>query len=137
MDAAALRDQFPVLRRVAYLNAGTCGPVPAAALDAATAELRAECEQGRAGMAHWERRFELYDALRAAYAARLGCAPEDVALTSSTTDGISIALSGLDVGPGDEVLTSDSEHPGVLGPLQALRDLRGVSIRAAPLEELA
>ena len=137
MDAAALRDEFPVLRRVAYLNAGTCGPVPAAATDAAQAELRREVEEGRAGMAHWERRFELSDRLRAAYAARLGCAADDVALTASTTDGIAIALSGLELGPGDEVLTSDSEHPGVTGPLQALRDLRGVTIRAEPPSRLA
>jgi L-cysteine/cystine lyase len=132
-----LRDQFPVLGRVAYLNAGTCGPVPAAAFDAAVAELRREVEEGRAGMAHFKRRLELAELLRAAYAARLGAEPADVALTSSTTDGIAVALSGLEVGPGDEVLTADSEHPGVLGPLQALRDLRGVRIRTAPLADLA
>ncbi len=133
----ALRDRFPVLARVAYLNAGTCGPVPAAAAEAAAAELRREAEGGRAGLAHFERRTELAGALRAAYAARLGCAAEDVALTSSTTDGVAIALSGLELEPGDEILTSDSEHPGVLGPLQALRDLRGVRVRMAPLAELA
>ncbi|HVE68920.1 MAG TPA: aminotransferase class V-fold PLP-dependent enzyme, partial [Solirubrobacteraceae bacterium] len=137
MDAAALRAQFPVTGRVAYLNAGTCGPVPTAATDAATAELRREAAEGRAGMAHFERRMELAEALRGAYAARLGCAAGDVALTSSTTDGVAIALAGLDVGPGDEILTSDTEHPGVLGPLSALRDLRGITVRAAPLAALA
>jgi L-cysteine/cystine lyase len=35
VDAAQLRAAFPVLDRVAYLNAGTCGPVPGAAVDAA------------------------------------------------------------------------------------------------------
>jgi L-cysteine/cystine lyase len=137
MDATSLRAAFPVLERVAYLNAGTCGPVPAAALDAAVEQLRRETEEGRAGLAHWDRRRELAAGLRAAYAARLGCAPDDVALTSSTTDGVTIALGGLDLGPGDEVLTSDTEHPGVVGPLQALRDLRGVAVRTLPLAELA
>jgi L-cysteine/cystine lyase len=137
MDAAALRAQFPVTERVAYLNAGTCGPIPSAATEAAAAELRRELEQGRAGMPHFERHQELAQRLRTAYAARLGCAAEDVALTTSTTDGIAIALAGLDVGRGDEVLTADTEHPGVFGPLQALRDLRGVSVRTAPLAELA
>lgn len=137
MDPAALRAQFPVTGRLAYLNAGTCGPVPAAATDAAAAELRREAEEGRAGLAHYRRHLELAGALREAYARRLGCAPDDVALTSSTTDGIAIALAGLDVGRGDEVLTSDTEHPGVLGPLSALRDLRGVTVRTAPLSELA
>ena len=35
MDAAALRAEFPVLERLAYLNAGTDGPIPAAAVAAA------------------------------------------------------------------------------------------------------
>jgi len=45
---AALRAQFPVLERVAYLNAGTNGPVPAAAVAAARAELEREQRDGRA-----------------------------------------------------------------------------------------
>jgi len=138
MEAAnGLREAFPVLRRVAYLNAGTCGPVPAAATAAAERELRRELEEGRAGMAHFMRVKELAGRLREVYAQRLGCAPGDVALTSSTTDGIATAMAGLGLGAGDEVLTSDTEHPGVLGPLQALRDLDGVEVRTAPLADLA
>ena len=37
MDPAMLRNEFPVLKRLAYLNAGTDGPVPAAAVRAARA----------------------------------------------------------------------------------------------------
>jgi selenocysteine lyase/cysteine desulfurase len=39
--------------------------------------------------------------------------------------------------PGDEVLTSDEEHPGLLGALAAARDLRGAAIREVPLPEMA
>jgi L-cysteine/cystine lyase len=58
-------------------------------------------------------------------------------LTGSTTDGVNAALAALDLGPDDEVLTSDEEHPGVLAPLGALRERRGVSVRVAPFAELA
>ena len=44
-------------------------------------------------------------------------------------------LAGLDLGPGDEILTSDEEHPGLLGPLAAAR-ARGVAVRMAPLATL-
>ena len=131
-----LRAEFPVCQRVAYLNAGTCGPLPARAAEAARAEMERELLGGRSGKPHFEHRFELAGALRAAYADRLGCPPGDVALTTSTSDGVATALLGLELGPGDEVLTSDTEHPGVIGPLQALRDLRGATIRAVPLAEL-
>jgi selenocysteine lyase/cysteine desulfurase len=131
-----LRAEFPVCDRVAYLNAGTCGPLPARAAEAARAEIERELAEGRSGRAHFEHRVEVARALRAAYAERLGCAPGDVALTTSTSDGVATALLGLDLGPGDEVLTSDVEHPGVLGPLQAVRDVRGATIRAVALADL-
>jgi hypothetical protein len=38
----ALRDEFPVLRDLAYLNAGTDGPLPARAVAASAAELQRE-----------------------------------------------------------------------------------------------
>ncbi|TML35235.1 MAG: aminotransferase class V-fold PLP-dependent enzyme [Actinobacteria bacterium] len=71
-------------------------------------------------------------ALRAA--ARDG---QDVALTRSTTDGVSTVMSALRLGPGDEVLTSDEEHPGLLAPLEAARRRRGFHVRIAPFAELA
>jgi selenocysteine lyase/cysteine desulfurase len=124
-----------VLSRVTYLNAGTDGPLPAAAVKASAAELERELTDGRS-MAHFERTAELKDALRANHAALLNADPADVALTTCTTEGIAQTISGLQLGPGDEILTSDEEHPGLLGALSAARE-RGVSIRMAPLTEIA
>ncbi len=136
MEIAALREQFPVLRRVAYLNAGTDGPLPTRARDAAAAELDRELDEGRAH-AHFRRRAELSAALRDGYAALLGCPSEDLALTTCTTEGLALVIDGLGLRAGDEILTSDEEHPGLLGALQAARDVHGVRIRVAPFDELA
>ncbi|HEU4657583.1 MAG TPA: aminotransferase class V-fold PLP-dependent enzyme [Capillimicrobium sp.] len=138
MDPATLRAAFPVLAGGgAYLNAGTCGPIPGAAADAARAELDALVRDGRAAAA-WERMHELQDRQRAAYAARVGAArPEDVALTTATSDGIARVLAGLELRPGDEIVTSDEEHPGLLGPLAAARQARGVRVRAVPFARVA
>jgi L-cysteine/cystine lyase len=136
MDAARLREEFPVFRRLAFLNAGSNGPVPARAVEAAREDLERQAEEGR-GVAHFRRLEALSADLRAAYGERLACQPTDVALTTSTSDGVGVALAGLDLGPGDEILTSDLEHPGLNGPLQAARDLRGVEIRAVPLAQVA
>ena len=65
----------------------------------------------------------------------LGCRAEDVALTTSTSEGLGAVLGGLDLGPGDEIVTSDSEHPGLVGPLIAAH-ARGVAVRAVPLREI-
>jgi L-cysteine/cystine lyase len=134
VDLPALRAHFPVVERVAYLNAGTDGPVPTAAATAAADEVERELHEGRAG-AHFERRFELQAALRAGYASLVGADDVDIALTTSTSEGLGLVLAGLDIGPGDEILTADDEHPGLLGPLAAARE-RGVGIRMAPLASL-
>jgi L-cysteine/cystine lyase len=131
----ALRDEFPVLEHLAYLNAGTDGPVPAAAVAAAREALDAELSDGRI-QAHFERRRALLTELREGYARVLGCPPDEVALTSSTSEGLGRVLAGLDLGPDDEIVTTDSEHPGLIGPLIAAR-LRGVTVRAVPMRELS
>ncbi|MFL5819486.1 MAG: aminotransferase class V-fold PLP-dependent enzyme [Solirubrobacteraceae bacterium] len=135
MDARRLRAEFPVLERLAFLNAGTDGPVAAASVAAATTELERQVARGRT-REHADRRREMQAAQRAAYADLLGCRPADVALTTSTTDAVHRAVGGLGLRAGDDVLTSDEEHPGLLGPLQAARDLLGVAVRQVPLGDL-
>jgi selenocysteine lyase/cysteine desulfurase len=136
VDVLGLRAEFPVLQTRAYLNAGTDGPLPDRAVQAATLELAREAADGRT-FAHFERRGELNSRLRAAYARALGADAADVALTTCTSDGMAQTIAGLALGEGDEIVTSDEEHPGLLGALGAARELRGVSIREVPMSDLA
>jgi selenocysteine lyase/cysteine desulfurase len=136
VNASGLRSEFPVLAEIAYLNAGTDGPLPRRAVQAARAELDRELAEGRA-MAHFERRGELGKALRSAYARALRADPADVALTTSTTEGMGQVVMGMDLRPGDEILTSDEEHPGLQGALGAARDILGASIREVPFARVA
>ena len=80
---------------------------------------------------------ELATRLRAAYAGVLGCDADNLALTGSTTDGVNTVLAGLDLHPGDEIITSDEEHPGLLAPLGRAKRLHGVNVRVVPFAELA
>jgi selenocysteine lyase/cysteine desulfurase len=136
MDAAALRAEFPVLADRAYLNAGTCGPLPHAAVQASLQVLDRAAAEGRA-REYMDTLLALRDRLRAGYAAALGAETADIALTTCTSDGIVRVLAGLDLGPGDEVLTAPDEHPGLLGPLASLRARRGVELRAVAFGDLA
>lgn len=133
----SLRDEFPVLERIAYMNAGTDGPVPRRAAEAAEASLRAQLEDGRAGQPYFERLMGLRAGLREHAARLMGCAPGDVALTHSTTDGMNLVLRGFGLGRGDEVVTTDEEHPGLLAPLAALAARDGVKLTFAPFAEVA
>jgi selenocysteine lyase/cysteine desulfurase len=131
-----LRAQFPALERRAYLNAGTCGPLPRAAAKAEAAVALTAMDEGRAGE-YYERFAAARQGLRERYAALLNAQPADVAVTTSTTEGMVRVLQALGLKEGDEVLTAPDEHPGLLGPLAALRATAGIVVRTAPLADLA
>jgi L-cysteine/cystine lyase len=136
-DPAAFRAQFPILERSAYLNAGTEGPVPEAARLAVHGRVDRDVAAGRIGREYFNEVIGHAERARAGYAAVLGAEPSEVALTGSTTDGLNTVLSGLRLQAGDEILTTDQEHPGLLGPLRLARERSGVSIRVVPFDEIA
>src|SRR5438552_2938250 len=119
------------------MNAGTDGPVPRRGIEAATASLRMQAEDGRAGKRHFDGVMQARDELRRHAATLMRCPPGEVALTHSTTDGMNLVLHGLGLQRGDEVVTSDEEHPGLLAPLAALAADPGIRLRVAPFAQVA
>lgn len=126
------RAEFPVFERFAYLNAGTNGPLARSTYEAMTEQERFDVESGRGGAAYFERALALRDEVRAKLAAAVGVEPALLSLSTSTTNGCNIVLSGLDLGPEDEVLTSDGEHFGLLGALAS----SPAQVTVAPVREL-
>jgi L-cysteine/cystine lyase len=130
------RKQFPVLERVAYLNAGTNGPLARTTVDAMVAQNQADLERGRGGAEYFARIVELRDRVRAKLAAAVGMPAANLSLATSTTNGCNIVLTGLGLGPDDEVLTTDGEHFGLLGALAASpAQVRVAAVRELPPEQ--
>jgi selenocysteine lyase/cysteine desulfurase len=121
------RALFPVLERFAYLNAGTLGPLAQPTLDAMAERDRLDADRGRGGRAWFDDMLALRARVRGEVAQQIGATPETVALTSSTTDGCNVAVAGLALRAGDEIVTTGSEHPGLLLPLHA----SGATVRVA------
>lgn len=121
MTAAEARRLFPVLERLAYLNAGTFGPLARPTVDAVERQQRRDLEHGRYGRTWVDAVLALRDHVRARLAELVGAEPEQVAVTASTTDGCNIVIAGLDLEAGDEIVTTTDEHFGLLGPLSASR----------------
>src|SRR5437588_2877799 len=137
LDYDRFRAEFPVLATHAYLNAGTDGPIPARSAEASRARLAHELREGRSGAVHWDGLDALCERLRTRLAALMRASQDEVALTRSATDAINLVLAGLDLSRGDEILTTDEEHPGLLALLAACARRTGATIRVAPFAQVA
>jgi L-cysteine/cystine lyase len=117
MTPEEARAQYPVLERRAYLNAGSAGPLARSTAEAVAAQRRSDLEDGRSGQPYMDAMLAARERVREAVAAEIGVPPDNVALNRATTDGCNIVVNGLDLGPGDEVVTTDAEHFGLVGAL--------------------
>ena len=60
----------------------------------------------------------------------LGAKPYQVCLTDNTTMGLSLAITGIDMVPGDKVLTTNHEHSATISPLQVMQQRSGIEVIA-------
>jgi L-cysteine/cystine lyase len=112
------------------------GPLPRRTGEAVARWARRLVEEGRSSKALFEELLALRDQLRGEIGRLLNAPEGSIALTTATTDGCNIVLTGLGIGPGDEVVTTDSEHPGLFGGLVASgATLRIAEIRGRPAAE--
>jgi L-cysteine/cystine lyase len=125
-----------VLERFAYLNAGTFGPVPTPVAEAVAERRRLDLELGRSGRPYLDWILDARERVRAKLAAAIGVDSASMALTRATTDGCNIVVAGLDLGPDDEVVTTDAEHFGLVGAVGAsTARVRAASVGAQAGEE--
>jgi L-cysteine/cystine lyase len=133
VDLAEIRAQLPVLERMAYLNAGTMGPLPRRSADVLARWTIRTAEEGRSGRTLFDEILAMRERVREEIGRLVNAPPGTIALTSASTDGCNIVLTGLGLGPGDEVVTTDSEHPGLFGGLVA----SGATVRIAEIRDRA
>ncbi|MBN1220485.1 MAG: aminotransferase class V-fold PLP-dependent enzyme [Anaerolineae bacterium] len=124
-----IRQMMPAVRNQVYLNTGTCGPLSTLTIETMNQANTLELEAGRADLSGFKLLGETIDELRGAFARLVKARPEEIALTHHTTEGINIVAHGLRWQPGDEVVTTTSEHEGGLLPVYALGQRYGVQVK--------
>jgi cysteine desulfurase/selenocysteine lyase len=105
-DWAAIRRQFPVTDRVAYLNSAAAGPVSVAAADAAADYYRKMMNEGDV---HWNRWLAEREAIRARIAQFINAEPDEIAFTTNTSSGMNVIVDALE--ERGEVISSELEFP--------------------------
>ena len=128
MSFASLRESIACMNAMTYLNAGWIGPSPARVIERMREAATRESEAGPAGPDGRAFAAEIAAEAQNEAALLFNVAPADVLLTHGTTEGVIIVLHGLAWKPGDVLLTTDLEHPGIKGPAGVLEE-RGVEVR--------
>ncbi len=124
-----------MLSKVAYLNAGAFGPLPARTAQAMEEVIERTTAHGRSGDDYFKHVVSLRETLRTRLAELIGARPTELALTRSTTDGCNIAVSALRLTDRDEVVTTDVEHPALEGALHVCSArVRVARIRDLPVD---
>lgn len=128
-----LRTQLPAVSTTGYFNAGTNGPLCRPAHDAIVAAAEQELTTGRIVPGVYQGHAEQISCIREVLADIFNADTSELALTRSTNDGLNIALNGIAWNPGDEVLTTNLEHPSLFTPLALLAHRYGIVIKVVDI----
>ncbi|HEX3463611.1 MAG TPA: aminotransferase class V-fold PLP-dependent enzyme, partial [Candidatus Elarobacter sp.] len=128
------RDAFALAPGLVYVNHAAVGVLPIATRDALHAVIDDHAARGVLGTWSTEASMPAY---RGRIAAFIGGRGEEVAVLRNTGDGATVIAQGLDLGPGDEVITGANEFGANAYPWLALRE-RGVTVTLirAPQERM-
>ena len=121
-----------------YFNYGGQGPLPQPSLEAIHRAFATIQELGPFSEAVWPFANRTTESLRARLgsAAWLGVGPRRLAFTENVTAGCVLPLWGLPWQPGEELLLSDAEHPGVVAACRELARRQQLLLRCLPVSDL-
>jgi selenocysteine lyase/cysteine desulfurase len=127
-----IRSQPVLDTQIAYLDAASAGPTMRAAM---VAEYRARETQSFALATTGAPSYWANESTRIAsrVAAFLGCDADELCFTHGAGEALSFAAGGLELNPGDEIVTSSREHPAALAPWLTLAQRRGVIVKQVDL----
>lgn len=129
------RQNFPALTNKAYFNYGGQGPLSQISMDAIVEGYKYMQFSGPfSGKVNQWQNQEI-QLTRHLLATELGILPETLTFTENVTVGCNIALWGIDWQPGDHLLISDCEHPGILAIIQEIQRRFDLEVSFFPLRE--
>lgn len=134
-DLKEHRQQFPGLMNKTYFNFGGQGTMSSAALQAIIDTHQYIQEHGPfAGQINgWlNNRVNL---LRQAIALELETTPETITITENVTAGCNIPLWGVDWQPGDQIVMTDCEHPGIIATVDEIKRRFRVEVSICPIQD--
>jgi selenocysteine lyase/cysteine desulfurase len=129
MSFALLRDSIRATSDVIYMNTGFTGPSPKPVIDRMREVLEREGAVGPASVEGLQASRQIGEEAREVVAALLHADVDEVTITHGTTEGLNVAIYGLDWRPGDEFVTCDLEHNALATPGGVLEERYGATVK--------
>jgi len=125
-----IQQAFNIDRSIINLNNGGVHPAPKIVMDAVHRYL--DFSNGFPVYNMWNILRQRKELIRKKLADTFGCSPEEIAITRNVTEAMQIALMGLDLKPGDEVLTTTHDYPSMKYALYQREKREGVRVKMFP-----
>lgn len=125
--ASAENGEYGFAPGLIYLNTGSLGPTPRSIFEEVLKAWN-DLEMNPVNKAYGGTTHSLADKTRDLVGGLIGCSEDEVLLTRSTTNAMTIAGLGIDLARGDRVLTTDVEHEGGSAIWNHLEKRRGIII---------
>lgn len=134
-DVYKIREDFPVLKEVTYLDNAATSQKPVSVIEAVDGYFRHYCgNYGRGAHRLSRRTTEKYEDSRDAVASFFNVPSRNVIFTRNATESLNMAANGMDWSKGDHVITTVVEHHSNLLPWIRLRE-RGVDVTVVDSDE--
>lgn len=121
-----VKSEFSLEKGLYYFNNASLGPCPKLVVDA-TNQFRALLD-GFPSKYMWGGWQKEKEAVRKKVADMFSVDKEEIALIHNTTEGMNLVAHSIELGPGDEVILADHEHPSGTVPWQHWSEIRGFKI---------
>lgn len=129
-ELGSIRSRFPVFRKKIYLNSCSQGALSDALENSLLEYMRGWHEDG----SPWDRWVEQYEGARNSFARFIGAEPEEVAVLSCVSNGISAIASALNFGgQRRKIVMGEFEFP-TMGQIWLAQQPRGAQVQFIPAE---
>jgi selenocysteine lyase/cysteine desulfurase len=125
-----VRSRFPIFERLVYINSCSQGALSDAVRQSYEDYLRDWDDKG----APWEYWVGQTERARGAFAGLVNAAPDEVAVTTSLSAGVSALASGLRFAARSTVVTTDLEFP-TIGQIWHAQEARGARVVHVPASD--
>jgi selenocysteine lyase/cysteine desulfurase len=121
-----VQQAFRTDRSLINLNNGGVHPAPSIVIDAVKRYM--DFSNGAPAHNSWRILRPRKELIRKKIAGTFGCSPEEIALVRNVTEAMQIALLGINLNPGDEILTTSHDYPSMKNAVLQREKLEGVKV---------